>query len=93
MLQLLVILIKELTETGSTQIELPLSKFLALRGLRDERFAPKQLLSDLGMIGTIQFEYYPNNSSDEMCIAKVSGECGYIQNSVIHFAFDELSSQ
>lgn len=89
MFQLLVILIKELTETGSTQIELPLSKFLALRGLRDEKFARKQLLSDLEMIGTIRFEYCHNKSSGEMRIAKVSGECGYIQNSVLHFTFDK----
>lgn len=88
-LQLLVILLRELTETGVAEIEMPLPKLLTLRHLRDEKFARKQLLSDLAMIGTIRFEYCLNKSSGEMRTAKISNGFGYIQNSLLYFAFNK----
>lgn len=88
-LQLLVILLRELTEIGTAEIELPIRTIMELRGLQDEKNFRKQLLADLATIGAIQFEYYLNKSSGNMRPAQISDECNYIQNSVLHFTFDK----
>lgn len=90
-LQLLLILIKEFTETGSGEIQIPLGRFLRLRGIHDEKYARKQLCADLKVLQEIQFAYYTGTVSKPKGrqYGRLLSSCGGVSNSVIYATLDD----
>lgn len=86
-LQLLLILIAEMTRTRKDTIELPIKKVLSLRQIKDNSYARRQIKQDLQCLDKVQFEYKKYNGN--WIKARIGTGLARYENGLVSFCFDK----
>lgn len=86
-LQLLLILIAEITRTRKDAIELPIKKVLSLRQIKDNSFTRCQIKQDLQYLNKVQFEYKKYNGA--WIPSQIGTGIARREKGLISFCFDK----